>query len=234
MNLFISLYEEKNKNRLDELILCLSHNIENKHISKIVILNEGFSHQILNHKKVLSVEFTKRPHYSDFLKYFVSREINIILNSDIYLDNTLKNLKYLMPKKRKVFVLTRYESTGFLFNRWGNSHDGWIFYDRPKALEFCDFHLGIPNCEQRLAAVMSDNDYYVLNPSLFIKSYHLHNSEKREYLLTKEIYSGVGLLVKPLGFFGTWSFFAILRFLRVNGITRRRTYLEDGSVYDKW
>lgn len=234
INLIISLYNVTKTERYYEFVDCLKRNIDNTKIDKIIVLNEGFDCDLLQNKKISVIEFQKRPSYKDFLPFFETGKINIISNSDIYFDNSLLNLKYLKPKKRKVFVLTRYEKDGILFNKTGNSHDSWVFYGRPLALESCDFYLGIPNCEQRLIAVLSDNDYYILNPSKYIKSYHLHNSQDREYYQSGAIYSGTGLLIKPLGLIGTWLLFAVLRTLRVNNILKRRMYLEDGSVFDKW
>ncbi len=234
VNLFLSLYNEENETRLAELIFCIEKNILNIDIQRIFVLNEGLVHPVLSNEKIQLIEFKNRPKYSDFFTYLVDDEINIIINSDIYFGNGLSRIKYLIPKERKVFVLTRFETTGKLFNSKGNSHDCWIFYGKPLTLKLCDFTLGIPNCEQRLAAVLSDNDYYILNPSKFIKSYHVHSSNKRDYLINGQSYSGVGLLIKPLGFIGTWFLFVVLRYLRLNNLYRRRTYNADGSIYDKW
>ena len=234
INLYISLYDEPEENRLSEFIQCLNLNIRNSYIDRIFVLNEGLSINLLKNEKLTVIDIKERPKYSDFFPYFEDDKINIISNSDIYFDRSLNKIRYLLPKKRKVFLFTRYENNGNLFNKSGNSHDSWLFFGKPLALKYCNYFLGIPNCEQRLAAIFADHDYYVLNPSRFIKTHHLHKNQEREYLRSGALYSGTGLLVKPLGFVGTWLLYMIMRFLRVKGLVKRRTYLHDGSVFDQW
>ena len=51
VNLYISLYPEKIKNRFNEIEKCLIKNINNPYINQIIVLNEGFQSEYLNQKK---------------------------------------------------------------------------------------------------------------------------------------------------------------------------------------
>jgi len=229
INLFISLYPIDDFSRVSEIIYCLERNLTNPFISRIFILNEGFKHSSLDNNKVVLINFNKRPMYSDFFAHMIDEELNIISNNDIYFDNSLKELKKLRFHKQLIYIITRREKSGELFNTTGNSHDSWVFLGKPIALKYCNYFLGIPKCEQRMAAIFNDFGYYVLNPSKFINSFHVHNSSERAYLLTGEVYNGCGLLVKPVGRLEIRILYFIFWYLRRKKYFFRR-YYENGEV----
>jgi len=214
IHLLISLYQLSDLRRESEILFCLRKNLDNIYVSKIIVLNEGFTNPMLFEQKIQQITINKRPTYRDFIPYMEAGAINIISNADIWFDHTLESLKKLRWHRKLMYVLTRREKNGRLFNVNGNSHDSWIFLGRPKALELADFYLGIPNCEQRLAAVMNDCGYYVLNPSKFIKTWHEHSSSHRAYHETWEKYEGCCLLVKPVGKFEIELLYAVFWYLK--------------------
>lgn len=93
VNLYISLYPEKIKNRFNEIEKCLIQNINNPNINQIIVLNEGFQSEFLNHIKIRNINFVKRPFFSDFYSILENDVINIIANNDIYFDNSISILK---------------------------------------------------------------------------------------------------------------------------------------------
>ena len=89
VNLFISLYPPSESSREIEIVECLVHNVSNKYIDKITILNEGFYHPILLAEKISNIQIKERPNFSDFYSFLNNTEINIIANNDIKFDETI-------------------------------------------------------------------------------------------------------------------------------------------------
>jgi hypothetical protein len=113
-------------------------------------------------------------------------DINIIANSDIYFDSTIELAKKI--KSNECFALSRWDiqSDGSAqhFNR-SDSQDVWIFRGQIKNVS-ANFFLGYRGCDNRLAFEISRAGYKVSNPSLSIKTYHLHLTGIRNYNLSNE------------------------------------------------
>ena len=64
------------------------------------------------------------------------------------------------------------------------SQDCWIFRSdlEIRDLNDADFEMGIPGCDSRIAHIFHENGYIVLNPSLSVKIYHVHNNNFRTWL----------------------------------------------------
>lgn len=104
-------------------------------------------------------------------------DVVIIANSDIYFDETAELLNHV--GYGECFVLSRYEgeqSEEFCANVEG-SQDAWVFRGPPPDVA-ADFPLGTPGCDNRLAKLLQENGYTVYNPSISIKSHHLHEGVK--------------------------------------------------------
>ena len=189
INLFINYFEHGNADRKKELEYCLEKNKKNKLINNIIIVNRG-----------------ERATYGDFFRAMVpySKDVNIIANTDIYFDETIEFANQI--KQKQCYALTRWELYGgtvMSFNqRHGRpsppqwSQDAWIFrgvvrpenYDNVIAVnnatrgsESIPFYLGIPGCDNKIAALLREKGYTVTNPSLVIKAIHLHKNSSRSY-----------------------------------------------------
>lgn len=167
INLFINYFEHKDIERKKELDQCVKNNLNNNYI-KCIIINSN-----------------DRLTYNDYFKlinnYTKEDDINIISNLDIYFDDTI-----LYSQKMNYddcYALTRWDvlSNGEInfFNRT-DSQDCWIFKGKIKNI-FGDFCLGHPGCDNRIAFEIQRSGYNITNPSLTIKSYHIHNSNIRNY-----------------------------------------------------
>jgi len=112
--------------------------------------------------------------------------INVIANSDIYFDKVdlVRMWAYFdSPKNHGTcMALSRWDITDNGPELWDHrdSQDSWVFYGRPQILG-ASFHLGIPGCDNRIAKVIEDAGFNVINPSKTIRSYHLHASGHRTY-----------------------------------------------------
>jgi len=186
MNLFINYYLDARPERQKEFDDCLRRNIESK-LFKLHILKERDVSLPSFAKGATQLECGQRPIYSDFFscvtRFSGEDDINIISNSDIYFDDSARLAKPM--GKDDFYCLTRYNvcaNGASIFYQSSLSQDVWIFSGKPKAHMFrCDFTMGRPRCDGRLAFEARCCGYRVLNPSLSIRTHHLHLSGIRNY-----------------------------------------------------
>ncbi len=191
INLFINHYTDSDSNRNDELLRCLSININNKCIDNIFCIcnNEGDS-PLLDDDRVSVLILKSRPTYNVFFqiisKYVNINDWNIIANTDIYFDDTISLIqKYVKPKT--LIALTRWEVLGtqMKFLNRADSQDTWLFKGHPKVN--CDFQMGTPGCDNVLADRFHRAGWMVINPSKTIKTFHLHTSNVRNYSVNNRL-----------------------------------------------
>ncbi len=171
INLFINYYVDKSAERQAEIDLCLINNLNNKLLNVVVLENQN------------------RLKYNDYFKiindYADVEDINIISNSDIYFDESIGLVSKL--QLNQVFALARWDlladGTVQHFNR-KDSQDCWIFRGKINREINGDFYLGYRGCDNRIAHEFLAVGYKVSNPSLDIKSYHVHNTNIRNYTTT--------------------------------------------------
>jgi hypothetical protein len=199
MNLFINYYDSST--RQEELDFCLKKNLANKLIKRIVIFNE--SKRVFRQKKVIAINVETRPTYQEFfdLTKDYPNDVNIITNTDIYFDETIKHAENV--KENVCYALTRHEKRGDRLvpfeqahnssPKSGYSQDTWIFkgtvksghYDTVLAIRTSDrrhdeikFTMGVPGCDNILAFLLKQS-YQVLNPGTTIRCIHNHANEGR-------------------------------------------------------
>ena len=184
INLFTTYHIEKYPVRAEELRKCLIKNLKCKLISNIYVLSEHEKNTFLMDNNVNLIKVSKRRTFNEFFNAINSvtskNDINIISNSDIYFDNSLEELKEL--KMDNICLgLTRWD---ILINgkarltEQKNSQDTWIFKGKIKKING-DYSIGIPGCDNKLAYEIVEAGYRIVNPSITIKSYHLHTSNYR-------------------------------------------------------
>lgn len=193
INLFVSYYQDENTERQWELDECLKRNIENELIDHIYVFIEyPIDNEILKHKKIHTILIHKRPTY-ELVFAFINmlakeNDINIVANSDIYFDETLQFLNDKLGLN-DCFALCRYEVQpgGTTFLNRPDAQDCWIFKGNIKLSVRADFGMGKCGCDNAIAYRLQTAGYNVTNPSLTIKSYHLHNSGIRNYKIEDKV-----------------------------------------------
>lgn len=185
-------YISKNKHRQDEYDYCINKVLENDRITKVVyFVQEEVKHE---HEKIIFVKTEKRPTYEDFFNYFNKNhkdEIIILSNLDIYFDETLDIIDSI-DLNNSMLALTRYDlknNEWVLFNENNvaqASQDTWVFKTPVDTYNMsCNFTLGIPGCDNKIAFEFHKLGYNVINNSLSIKTYHKHESNHRTWRLEK-------------------------------------------------
>jgi len=188
INLFISFYNELNHVRAAELEFCIKKNLENELINRIFIVLEGEKEKfpVLFHDKVFIIDKATRPTYSKFFNLINSsitdmEDINILCNTDIFFDDTLKFTEKMGP--HDCFALSRWDwnEGNPILHRERFSQDTWIFKGKIKPVRYGEFYLGIPGCDNRIAYEIFKAGYRIINPCQTIKTYHYHKSDLHNY-----------------------------------------------------
>jgi len=200
MILVTSYYHTPHQQRQEEINTCLQKNCDHEAIHRIILLNdtlypldflkEGSEEKIEQHL----VDRQGRLYYRDAVAYineFLIGEIIILVNSDIYMDRSLFRL-YDYDFSNTFLALSRYEHNNIALGHISScSQDTWIFQSPLRVdLSLIDFPFGMAGCDNRLARIIHDAGYRVLNPCRSIITYHMHSSRYRTYNQSVDIVRG--------------------------------------------
>lgn len=214
-NLFLEYFENSNKDRDNEVLKVINNNINSKLFDKIYIFTESLTIDILFVPIVEIIKINERMTFKQMFQYInelsSENDINIICNNDIYFDNTLFKLndydfnnKFLALLRRDVLEdgsskLFEFDSND-CFNRKGHrtdSQDAWIFKGHIKVPSKSDFYFGILGCDNRIAYLMEELGYKVINACYDIYIYHLHLTNIRNYNQNDRICEPCNYDIKP-------------------------------------
>ena len=187
LRLFTTLYPEQNPLRWAEYAECLRRNLENPQIGEISLLVEGQVEGIPVSPKIRVRKLIRRPSYNDFFAWINelagTDDVSIVANSDIYFDPSLALIHDLDWSTPTVIALSRWdllEGKRVRLFEHGDSQDCWILRG-PVLPVRSDFPLGVFDCDNKIAWELEQAGYRVINPSLGLRSYHLHRSAVRGY-----------------------------------------------------
>ena len=126
-------------------------------------------------------------HVLDFVKNDSIKGYIAILNTDIFLDDTIKNLrKTNFHETKGMFSLLRWEYSHKNLNKCklfghsmpgrGDSQDSWILHSNfiPKNTKSFNIEFGVQGCDNKMAYLFLIHGFNVLNNQFFIKTYHNH------------------------------------------------------------
>ena len=188
-HLLVTFYRETDRSRLMEYRACVKRNLRNPFIERIHVFYENRAdskaEEFLIHPRIQIHDFESPQnqgitygHLIDFANQNLAGKTVIIANTDIYFDCSLQALER-YDLTNKVLALTRYDCgaykgwNGKLWSRHDLSQDSWIF--RPPLRKFnADIKIGWLGCDNRLAYEMRRGAVHVLNPSLTVKTWHIH------------------------------------------------------------
>ena len=204
INIFCQFFIHSNKERQDEILKCLKFNVENKYITNIYLLNERiYSEEELDvsSNKIVQVDVKNRLKFKDVFDYINDNNIqgyNVIINSDIFFDENIKGLfKSDIHLNKKMYALLRYEydetdiKNSKIFGPRGDSQDTWIIHSNfsigKKESKVFNFEFGKPGCDNKMIYLMTILGFEVLNDPEYIKSYHLHTTNIRNYSVNDRV-----------------------------------------------
>jgi hypothetical protein len=220
MILLAGYYEDADAARRAELSECLRRNLDNELLEEIHLFVEEpkgadelrATRPPLAAEKVRLVEHGRRVTYRDLFDYANTRlggRRVIVANADIYFDRTLARLDG-YDLAGKLLCLSRWDIQGngsSLFFEHPASQDAWVFLS-PLPEFRCDFHLGLPGCDNRLVWEAARAGLALSNPGRSVRAHHLHLSLVRHYDERKRLPGPTRDL--PAGFLGTpWLWFVV-------------------------
>jgi hypothetical protein len=188
IKLFVNVYRDGHPDRRKEIEDAFRRNLDNPCIDKIFAIGEQSDVTEEYHSsKVTNVPLAGRPTFQQYFdivsQHSTSTDINIIANSDIYFDDSLTRLNSIDLLGRCIALLrweVEADGTASLCQWNGavmsNSQDTWIFRGCPRLKQPASFMLGMPGCDNRVARILIDSGYELINPAFDLKSYHLHRS----------------------------------------------------------
>lgn len=202
--LIYQFFKHNNKSRHKEIQETLIKNCENDNIDHIILLNERiYSNEELgvSSDKVQQVNIGRRLNFSDIFKYIADFKIKgyiVVCNADIFFDKSLRNIKFTgIYEEKKMYAQLRFEYTDKrlakckIFGPRSDSQDAWIFHSNYNIPE--NFRkqfkvpFGIANCDLKISFLFSILDFEIINDPFFIKCYHNHKSNIRDYFNKPEI-----------------------------------------------
>lgn len=198
------LYNPKNEEREEELKLVLEENIKNVEIDHIILITD----ENIKHKKINTVKLETRPTYADLFeqvnktkiaKYKEEDCLLIVSNSDIYFqDGDITKIKNNI-NDTQAYALSRWDHTkeGLIHHKRPDSQDAWVVKNQFKKGNY-GITLGLPGCDNRIAAELKNAGYIVLNPSLDIKIIHYHYPRYNTYTPEMTLY-GEYHFIEPTG-----------------------------------
>lgn len=199
VNVFFNYFKTKNEKRNEEISHCLNEFIKNKSVDNLFIL---LSDQIDVHgANIIKIDtLHEQPTYQDMFNVInaVTKDddINIIINSDCYIDdNNINTIKENIEKKQ-AYCLSRWDvlSLNPLNIRHfhsSESQDAWIFVGKMDNNVNAEFKMGIVGCDNAIAYELKRVGYNTVNPSEDIQVIHYHLSNVRTYGndgATKDLY----------------------------------------------
>lgn len=161
--------------------------IQPAHISNNSLRNFEIE-SVYNHNRKLFTDYLRPAErsFSQLVTFSHPEKINILANADIVFDRSIEKSSRL--DNWTIFALTRYEMSGHFSNR-SDSQDVWIFHGTLK--HSCrmnlSFDIGTAGCDNRLAWEFKSAGYNVMNPSVSIRTYHVHSTGDRTYLSSPRV-----------------------------------------------
>lgn len=189
--LIIPFYTDKSKERNEELIKCYERNLACTELDEIVLVIDDNT-KVKRDSKVTIKYVQSRPTYIDLFKIanmHNNNGVSIIANTDIYFDDiNLIKLKHTISEDM-CFALSRWDedkSGEYIHHNSRDSQDVWVFKGHINTQMDGDFFMGLPGCDNRIAYEIGKAGYAIRNPSITIKSYHLHLTQVHNYERTEK------------------------------------------------
>ena len=193
--LFYNYYITKNQDRRNEIDFCIKENLLNAKVAEIIVLIENKNIKLFSEKdcvkdnksKIKIIEENAAITYASVFNLIESLtqddDVNIIVNSDIFLDPDSMDLLTKLDRD-SAWCLSRWD----IFNKKMESklrdvscsQDTWIIKGKPKKMDNINFNFGRAGCDNRICYELDKAGYKVSNPAKSFITYHYHLSNARD------------------------------------------------------
>lgn len=196
-----------NEERQSELLFCLNKNVQNSFIKNIFLLLDGkdedltktyIKENVTDISKINFVNVKRIPTYGDWIQYskWYAHEIDsvsVFVNADIYLDETIEQIKEYTAEKESIVCLSRHDvveggdPVPHPNPQW--SQDLWAISKENISNLTNTFFVdelnitptGVYRCDNKLAYIFAMRGWLIFNPFPLIKCFHLQKSPARSY-----------------------------------------------------
>lgn len=210
MRLFIPFYIDKNKDRQEEIIYCARKNMmagfdlitfvcETKEEADYIVSEaDRFDAEVgIPTKTIITTDVSGKRQTFNYMLELMERHddigLNVFCNSDIYFLNLkeISDFFYSRPRTPKFSIaLSRYDISpsgqAEHFNR-ADSQDTWVFEGHPKFKPSIEIKFGVAGNDNRFAHEMKEAGFLVINPSIRIRTFHLHLTQVRNYVVDGQV-----------------------------------------------
>lgn len=193
VNILTSLYKDSDPFRAEEYRLALQLNLKNPHVEKVHVLWDGeecdMELDVDNQEKLTITPHEGRPSFETLFNYCNDHpgKLWCVCNGDIVLTKDIYKLQS-VDMSRNLLALTRWEFVSetdisiFHENEQPNkySQDTWCFQSpilTPSELQLV--YMGKVACDSEISNVYKHYEYPIYNPSIDIKTLHMHMQNKR-------------------------------------------------------
>jgi hypothetical protein len=184
--LITTYYKAAEPDREAENVQCLVNNLNHSLIVRVhLFLQSSDVPNVSTNNKLHFLEHGKRPTFSELFAYgntIENNTIKVVANSDIFFDDSLHLAKKAL-QKWDILALTRWdlgENSSLNFYNNFKSQDVWMYKKRIEP-DIGRYHIGRHGCDNRLVYEFKSRNYKIANPSLSIKTIHIHQSASRSY-----------------------------------------------------
>jgi hypothetical protein len=206
-------FKHRDAARFNEIKECLAKNCACPHIDKIVLINEkDYSDdykKIPGSKKIEQIISKQRLSYANFLQYVYevvpNNVFTVLCNADIYFGDSLADL-HKINMADKMLALLRWDvdanGSSKIFGPRADSQDTWIFLSDSIKVRKWDynkfnFQLGQAGCDNAFAGHILRQKLVISNPAVSFKTFHLHNTNIRNYDKKDYIRSDIYINIAP-------------------------------------
>lgn len=197
INLFYNYFtQNNNRERQAEINYCFKMLLDNRLIDIYYIFVNSVDNRVMAKDFDLNSDhcfISVDENIPTFKNYFNLAEdrskeddLNIIINSDCYIDEIDLELIIDNIQPDQVWTLSRWDILNMEpfeavhFDVY-DSQDCWVFNGTPKPGLDVDFAMGKPGCDNSLAFELEEAGYKLRNPSKDVKVYHYHLSNVRTF-----------------------------------------------------
>jgi hypothetical protein len=193
--LFMPFYTPPDPDRAAELLYCLDRNLASGLFARIVLMTDDDTPLPRADRRLLLLRLERQPTYLDWVR--AARKacpghIAVLMNSDVYAEDSLGRIATIFDRDPQAFVaLTRFDKAGDAVTPHKSPHwsqDCWALVpgaDAPAPHDDrLDIPLGVPRCDNKIAYRFATQGHAVYNPFPFVRTIHVHETEKRYYSKT--------------------------------------------------
>lgn len=215
IQMIYQFFVHPNAARHAEIQYVLKKNCENPEVKQIVLLNERLytaKELGIESPKIIQIIIGKRLTFQAVFKHIEESKYqgyNVIVNADIFINEQIQLVRRSnLHNTKSMLALLRYDynphtNKSVLFGPRPDSQDTWIIHSNQlfssKYFRLFNFEFGKPGCDNKIIYLMYLLGYSVYNVPNQVKTYHVHNTNIRNYS-KKDLIQSPYIYFYPFGY----------------------------------